>query len=100
MLKLPLLGGFFAGVKKALASGSGRGAACWLAGTVLNGAGEDVGSLPETGTGQEAVFQAGAGYVFEINIVEVEVGGGACVLVCQVDTGDAFVIGGECHGNA
>ena len=63
------------------------------------GAGEVVGLLPEAGAGEEAVFEAGAGHVFEVEVGEVEVERGAGVLVGEVDAGDAFVVGGEGDGD-
>ena len=70
-----------------------------LAGARWNGVGEDVGLLPEAGAGKEAVFEAGAGHVLEVEVGEVEFEGGADVFVGEVDAGDAFVVGGERDGN-
>ena len=57
------------------------------------------GLLPEAGAGEEAVLEAGAGHVFEVEVGEVEFERGAGVLVGEVDAGDAFVVGGERDGD-
>jgi len=66
---------------------------------LLDGVGEEVGVGPEAGAGQEVVFHAGAGELFDVLIGEVVVDGGADVLVGEVDAADAFVVGRERDGD-
>ena len=66
---------------------------------MLDGVGEEVGVGPEAGAGQEVVFHAGAGELFDVLIGEVVVDGGADVLVGEVDAADAFVVGRERDGD-
>ena len=90
--------GFFAAVEEGFA-------VCWRIGVAEGdgfarggGCGEDVWRGPETGAGEEVVFHAGTGQLFDVLIGEVVVEGGADVLVGEIDTADAFIVCGERDG--
>ena len=99
MFEFPLLRGSVAGLQEVETFCGGVLGAQGLIGTGGDGASEVVRLLPEAGAGKEAVFEAGAGHVFQVEVAEVEFECGAGVLVGEVDTGDALVVSRECDGD-
>jgi len=97
--EVPLLGGFFAGVEEV-----GAGLGGFVGAELVFGAGrgygfEIVARLPEAFAGLEAVLHSGANHLLQVGVVEVVGFHGADIFVCEVDAGDAFVVGGERNGH-
>ena len=85
VFELPLFSSFFAGLEKAQAvRGRIRGSER-LSGTGRDGFGKRVRLLPEAGSGEKVMLEAGAGRLFEVEVGEVELHSGACVFVGEID---------------
>ena len=84
MFEFSLLGGFVAGCQEGVAFGVGVLRADGLPGAGRDCLGEGVLFKPEAGAGEEAVFDAGAGQVLEVEVSEVELEGSAGVLLAML----------------
>jgi hypothetical protein len=48
--------------------------------------------LPEARAGQEAVFNAGAGHIFQVGVRQRICNGGSYIFMCQVDSRYALIV--------